>query len=97
MTRAFTEGKLLAATAQGFSANGATTLEQRVFMLDTATGKVWSYIPSGPFTTQSGKPGFTPEMFGIFIDELEGSIPDQIQKATEYFEKHPAIPVPPKH
>jgi hypothetical protein len=37
-------------------------------------------------------------MFGrIFIDELEGSIPDQIQKATEYFEKHPAIPVPPKH
>jgi hypothetical protein len=62
-------------------------------MLDTATGKVWSYIPSGPFTTQSGKPGFTPEMFGrVFIDELEGSIPDQLQKATEYFEKHPAIP-----
>ena len=67
-------------------------------MLDTATGKVWDYAPSGPFSTPTGKPGFTPEMLvRVFVDELEGTVSDQMQKTVDYFEKHPATPIPPKH
>jgi len=88
--------QLVAATVVGFG-NSATTAEQRVFMLDTVTGKVWSYVPSGPFTTPAGKPAFTPEMLvRVFVDEIEGSVPDQMQKTVDYFEKHPAMPMPPK-
>ena len=89
--------QLLAATVQGFQPNGTTDVEQRVFMVDTETGKVWSYVPSGPFSTPSGNPGFTPEMFvRVFVDGLEGSVPEQMQRAVEYYDKHPATPVPPR-
>jgi hypothetical protein len=64
-----------------------------MFMLDTMTGKVWDYVPSGPLTTPTGKPGFTPEMLvHVFVEELEGSVPELMQKTVDYYEKHPATP-----
>jgi hypothetical protein len=67
-------------------------------MLDTTNGKVWGYVPSAPLTTPTGKPGFTPDMLvRVFVDELEGTVPDELQKTVDYYEKHPATPITPKH
>jgi hypothetical protein len=69
-----------------------------MFMLDTMTGKVWNYVPAGDFTTPTGKPAFSPEMLvRVFVDELEGTVPDLMQKTVEYYEKHPATRITPKH
>jgi len=88
--------QLFAASAEDFSESGARITTQQLFMVDTATGKVWRHVPSGPVKTQSGKPGFTPEAFvSVFVDQLEGNLADQMQKTVEYFEKHPATPIPP--
>jgi hypothetical protein len=96
-----TQGRyqLIAGPTLGFDAtSGQTTTEQHMFMLDTSTGKAWEYVASGPFTTPSGKPGFTGQMFvRIFIDELEETVPDHMQKTVEYFDKHPATRISPKH
>jgi hypothetical protein len=89
--------QLISATVQGFGPNAAPTVEQRVFMIDTTTGKAWSYVPSGPFTTPTGKPGFTPDMLTrVFVEELEGSVSERMQQVVDYFEKHPATAVKPR-
>ena len=89
--------QLVAANAEDFDDSGRRVTAQQLFMLDTATGKVWRHVASGPFKTPTGKPGFTPEMFvSVFVEQLDGSVPDQLQKTVDYFEKHPATPVSPR-
>lgn len=89
--------QLVAATAEDYGDSGSRIASQQLYMLDTATGKVWRHVPSGPFKTTTGKPAFTPEMFvSVFIDQLDGSVPEQMQRTVDYFEKHPAIPVSPR-
>jgi len=92
--------KLVAATVQGQdSLNAPVTAEPHMFMVNTITGEVWHYVPSGPFRTPKGNPGFTPDMFRrvLPVEGLEGSIPESMQKAIEYFDKNPATPINPKH
>jgi len=87
--------QLIAATVQ--LGSGAPAAEQHMFMLDTMTGKVWNYVPAGDFTTPTGKPAFSPEMLvRVFVDELEGTVPELMQKTVDYYEKHPATRITPK-
>jgi len=59
--------------------------------------QVWRHVPSGLLKTPTGKPGFTPEMFvSVFVEQLDGSVRDQLQKTMDYFEKHPATPIQPR-
>lgn len=91
--------QLVAATVQGqVSMNAPVMPEQHMFMIDTATGKVWHYVPSGPFKTPRGNPGFTPDMLVrvLPVEGLEGSVQESMQKAVEYFDKNPATPITPK-
>jgi hypothetical protein len=88
--------QLIAATVQ--LGSGAPAAEQHMFMLDTMTGKVWNYVPAGGFTTPTGKPALSPEMLvRVFVDELEGTVPDLMQKTVDYYEKHPATRITPRH
>jgi hypothetical protein len=90
--------QLIAAPVPGQVGSGAPATEQHMFMLDTMTGKVWSYVPASDFTTPSGKPAFSPEMLvHVFVDELEGTVPDLMQRTVDYFEKHPAVRTTPRH
>jgi len=96
--KTLTQGRyqLFAATVQ--LGAGAPAAEQHMFMLDTMTGKVWSFVPAGNFTTPTGKPGFTPQMLvRVFVEELEGTVSDLMQKTVDYYEKNPATPIKPKH
>lgn len=95
--KTLTQGRyqLFAATVQ--LGAGAPAAEQDVFMLDTMTGKVWSYVPAGDFKTPTGKPAISPQIFGrIFVDELEGNIPDLVKKTVDYYQKNPAPPITPR-
>ena len=91
--------QLFAATTLGQdSLNAPVKSEPDMFMIDTATGKVWHYVPSGPFKTPRGNPGFTPDLFRrvLPVEGLEGDFSQSMQQTIEYFDKNPATPITPK-
>ncbi len=72
---------LTSATVTGSDDVGTDKTQHVLFLIDTKTGKVWSYLPSSTPRQKDGSVRVIPEGFiQVFVDGVDGKYFDFMQK-----------------